>query len=48
LMGHELVLLASDRRLLRAAEKEDLAGLNPEEAKTAGVEVFLRPQESGI
>jgi len=41
-MGHELVLLASDRRLLRAAEKEGLAVFNPEEAKMADVEVFLR------
>jgi predicted nucleic acid-binding protein len=41
-MGHELVLLASDRRLLRTAEKEGLAVLNPEEAKMADVEVFLR------
>jgi predicted nucleic acid-binding protein len=47
LMEHELVLLASDQRLLRAAEKEGLAVLNPEEAKTADVDVFLRPEETG-
>ncbi len=44
LMEHKLVLLASNRRLLRAAEKEGLAVLNPEEAKTTDADVFLRLQ----
>jgi len=39
---HELVLVASNHRLLRAAENEDLMTLNPEEASAADAEALLR------
>ncbi|MCZ7574905.1 MAG: type II toxin-antitoxin system VapC family toxin [Ardenticatenaceae bacterium] len=39
---HELVLVASDQHLLRAAENEGLMTLNPEEASIADAEALLR------
>lgn len=42
---HELVLVASDRRLLRAAENEGLMTLNPEEVAIADAEALLRAEE---
>ena len=45
LMEHDLVLVASDRRLLRAAANEDLATLNPEEVTPAEAEALLRVGE---
>lgn len=44
-MEHDLVLVASDRRLLRAAANEDLATLNPEEVTPAEAEALLRVGE---
>jgi len=41
LMEHNLVLVASDRRLLRAAEQEGLVTLDPEEATPSDAEGFL-------
>ena len=40
-MEHELVLVASDRRFLRAAEAEELAVINPETAEMAEAATFL-------
>jgi len=45
LMEHELVLVAADRRLLRAAENEVVIVLNPEEAEVVDVEGLLRPED---
>jgi len=39
---HELLLVASDQHLLRAAENEGLMTLNPEEASIADAEALLR------
>lgn len=41
-MEQYLVLVASDRRLLRAAEDEGLKTLNPEETTPADAEALLR------
>ncbi|RMF28457.1 MAG: PIN domain-containing protein [Chloroflexi bacterium] len=41
-MGHTLVLLASDQRLLRAARHEGLLVLNPEEAAIEEAEEMLK------
>ena len=40
-MEHDLVLVASDRRFLRAAEAEGLAVINPETADMAEAVTFL-------
>jgi hypothetical protein len=40
-MEHELVLVASDRRFLRAAEAEGLAIINPETADIAEATTLL-------
>lgn len=41
-MEHNLVMVCSDRRLLRAAGDERLVTLNPEEATPADVQALLR------
>jgi len=47
LMEYDLVLVASDRRLVRAAEDEGLVTLDPEKATLPEVESLLRPEEEG-
>ena len=41
-MEHDLILLTSDRRLLRATDHEGLLTLNPEEAAQEDLEAFLQ------
>jgi predicted nucleic acid-binding protein len=41
-MEQDLVLVASDRRLLRAAKDQGLVKLNPKETTPADAEAFLR------
>jgi predicted nucleic acid-binding protein len=40
-LEHDLVVVASDQRLLRAAQAEGLLTLNPEEASRADVDGLL-------
>lgn len=47
LMEYDLVLVASDRRLVRAAEDEGLVTLDPEKGTLPEVESLLRPEEEG-
>ena len=42
---HDLVLIASDRRFLRAAEAEGLAVINPETAEMADVAALVNVEE---
>ncbi len=41
--GDNVVMVAADRRLLRAAEAEGLAALDPEQSRVAEIELFLVP-----